>query len=100
MDSKEASVKVIEDLQSLVMRVVSRKKSDKFMVDASRKIDGINARMAVVDMKLDSKPGVAQTFAIGVAAGAALQGLNAVVPRLLDIWKAAKSSTGSSSHPP
>ena len=106
LDSQQASIKVIEDLQNVVMRVVSsnsRSKKDKFLVDTSRKIDSVNSRLAVVDMKLDSKPGYLETFAIGIASGAALNGIGSVLPRVFEgfaqIWSSVRTATKPSSSP-
>ncbi|KAK8641680.1 hypothetical protein V6N13_011061 [Hibiscus sabdariffa] len=106
LDAQEASVKVIEDLQNVVMRVVSsnaKPKKDKFLIDASRKMDSISNRLAVVDMKLDSKPGYLETFAIGVASGAAFNGIASVLPHVFEgisqIWSSVRTATKPSSSP-
>ncbi|KAJ1405350.1 hypothetical protein SESBI_25899 [Sesbania bispinosa] len=69
MDPQEASMKVIEDLQKALFGVISsgRGKKDKLLSESSRKMDAVNNRLTVLDMKLDSKPGYAETFAIGLA---------------------------------
>ncbi|XP_022716389.1 uncharacterized protein LOC111275343 [Durio zibethinus] len=104
VDSQEASIKVIEDLQNVVMRIISsnpKSKKDKFLLDTSRKIDSVNSRLAVVDMKLDSKPGYMETFAIGIASGAALNGIGSVLPHVFEgfaqIWSAVRTATKRSS---
>ncbi|XVF74927.1 hypothetical protein PTKIN_Ptkin13bG0149500 [Pterospermum kingtungense] len=105
LDSEQASIKVIEDLQNVVMRVVSSnsksKKDTKFFIDTSRKLDSLNNRLAVVDMKLDSKPGYLQTFAIGIASGAAFNGISSVLPHVFEglaqIWSSVATATKSSS---
>ncbi|GLU21871.1 hypothetical protein SLE2022_379830 [Rubroshorea leprosula] len=106
LDSQEASVKVIEDLQNVLLRVISsnnKSKKDKLILETSRKMDSLNGRLAVVDMKLDSKPGYAETFAIGVASGAAFTGIAAVWPHVLQgvtqIWTAVRNATKPSSTP-
>ncbi|KAK7318682.1 hypothetical protein RJT34_03387 [Clitoria ternatea] len=102
MDSEEASMKVIEDLQKALFGVISsgRGKKDKVLVEASRKVDAVNNRLTVLDMKLDSKPGYVETFAIGLASGAALKGIGAIVPHILapiaHIWNSVSSATKSS----
>ncbi|CAI0410034.1 unnamed protein product [Linum tenue] len=104
MSSHEASMKVIEDLQNVLFRVVSanssKAKKDKAAVDASRKIDVVNSRVAVVDMKLDSKPGYLGAFGVGIASGVALRGVEKVLPNVLEgigqIW----SAVGSVTKPP
>lgn len=97
LDSQEASVKVIEDLQAALFRVISsgRAKKDKLLLDASRKVDSANSRLALVDSKLDSKPGYGETFVIGLASGLALKGLGSVFPHVVgavtQIWNSARS---------
>lgn len=102
LESQEASIKVIEDLQTALYRVISsgRGRKDKLLANASRKIDATNNRLAILDMKVDSKPGYAQTFAIGVASGLTLKGMGAVFPHVLSgiahIWNAATTLTKQS----
>ncbi|TKY60217.1 hypothetical protein E2542_SST17312 [Spatholobus suberectus] len=102
MDSQEASMKVIEDLQKALFTVVSsgRGKQDKLLTESSRKVDAISNRLTVLDMKLDSKPGYVETFAIGLASGAALKGIGALVPHIIaplaQIWNSVSTATKSS----
>ncbi|KAG6581756.1 hypothetical protein SDJN03_21758, partial [Cucurbita argyrosperma subsp. sororia] len=96
LTSHDASIKVIEDLQNALVRIISsgRGKKDKLLVDTSRKIDATNTRLAILDLKLDSKPGYAQTFALGLASGSVLNGIGAVMPHvfgaLANIWSSGK----------
>jgi len=75
----------------------SRGKKDKLAGEASRKIDAVNTRVAVVDMKLDLKPGYAETFAIGVASASAFRGVETVWPHVVggiaQIWNAVRTVT-------
>ncbi|KAL2343120.1 hypothetical protein Fmac_004405 [Flemingia macrophylla] len=102
VDSQEASMKVIEDLQKALFSVVSsgRGKHDKLLTESSRKIDAISNRLTVLDMKLDSKPGYVETFAIGLASGAALKGIGALLPHIIapigNIWNFVSSAVKSS----
>lgn len=102
MDSQEASMKVIDDLQKALFGVISsgKGKHDKLLIESSRKVDAIGNRLTVLDMKLDSKPGYVETFAIGVASGAALKGFGAIVPHILaplaQIWNNVSTVTKSS----
>ncbi|KAJ1386167.1 hypothetical protein SESBI_41085 [Sesbania bispinosa] len=102
MDPQEASMKVIEDLQKALFGVISsgRGKKDKLLSESSRKMDAVNNRLTVLDMKLDSKPGYAETFAIGLASGAALKGIGAIMPHILaplaQIWNSVNTATKSS----
>lgn len=103
LDQEQASIKVIEDLQNVLLRVVAsnnkNNKKDRIFADTSKKIDVLNSRLAIVDMKLDSKPGYPETFAIGVASGAALSGIRSVWPFLkgfAQIWNTVRNPTSNS----
>ncbi|KAL4205305.1 hypothetical protein AMTRI_Chr01g136630 [Amborella trichopoda] len=99
-EPQEAPLKVIEDLQKLVARLASSRsrKKDKFMADMSRKLDILNTRVAVLDMKVDSKPGYPQAVAIGVGAAAIFQGVSGALPHVVEgfsqMWSKVRSSTG------
>ncbi|CAN7098666.1 hypothetical protein HID58_021704 [Brassica napus] len=103
LEPAEASVKVIEDLQNALVRVASSSKNasskSKLLADG-RKIDAISGRLAVVDAKLETKPGYVETFALGLASGAALNGISAVWPHVTrgigQVWSAVKSGTDPS----
>ncbi|KAJ4719056.1 putative Ribosomal protein-related [Melia azedarach] len=104
LDQEQASIKVIEDLQNVLFRIIasnSKNKNDKFMAETSKKIDVVNSRVAIVDMKLDSKPGYGETFALGIASGAALNGIGSVFPHvvkgLAQIWSTVRNATDPSS---
>ncbi|KAK4269602.1 hypothetical protein QN277_022739 [Acacia crassicarpa] len=103
LDSNAAAVKVIEDLQKALFGVISsgRGKKDRMLVDSSRKIDALGSRLTLLDLKLDSKPGYPETFAIGIASGAAVSGIGAVMPQIIgglaQIWKSVISVTNSAS---
>ncbi|XWS19560.1 hypothetical protein CRYUN_Cryun31cG0025900 [Craigia yunnanensis] len=86
------------------MRVISsnsKSKKDKFLIDTSRKVDSVNNRLAVVDMKLDSKLGYLETFAIGIAFGVTLNGIGSVLPHVFkgftQIWAIVRIATKPSS---
>ncbi|KAF5767054.1 hypothetical protein HanXRQr2_Chr15g0722691 [Helianthus annuus] len=83
MQPQEASLKVIDDLQNLLLRVVTTKKTN----------DINNHHLLRLESKLDSKPGYPQTLAIGVVSGAVVHAL----PHLASIWNYVRSSTSSSS---
>ncbi|KAK4745443.1 hypothetical protein SAY87_011755 [Trapa incisa] len=99
MDPQQASLKVIEDLQKVLFQVVSSRSSsrkDKLLSQqSSRKIDSVISRLAILEMKLDSKPGYPEAFSIGVVSGAALNGIGSVMPHLLraigQVWSAVGS---------
>lgn len=97
LDTQEASLKVIGDLQTALFRVISsgRGRKDKLLAETSRKIDNTNKSLAILNMKLDSKPGYGESFAIGVASGLTLQGIGSVLPHVIkgfgDIWNSVRS---------
>ncbi|XP_050224711.1 uncharacterized protein LOC126674317 [Mercurialis annua] len=104
LDAEEASVKVIEDLQNMLYRVISTanssknsNKKDKVSAEMLRKVDVVQNRVGIIDMKVDSKPGYLETFAIGVASGAAFRGIDSVWPHVLggisQIWSAVTNPT-------
>ncbi|KAL5758758.1 hypothetical protein ACOSP7_021369 [Xanthoceras sorbifolium] len=65
--------------------------------DTSKRIDVINNRLAIVDMKLDTKPGHGETLVLGVA----LNAIGCVRPHVLkglgQIWSAVRTATDPSS---
>lgn len=101
LETQEASIKVIDDLQSMLFRVVTsgRGKKDKLMADTSRKLDTANARLAILELKVDSKPGYAETLAIGVASGALFRGVAGVFPHVLaavgQMWNAVTATSST-----
>ncbi|MQL86084.1 hypothetical protein Taro_018611 [Colocasia esculenta] len=106
LDSREASLRVIRELQTVLYRTVAsgRGRKDRFMADTGRKLDNANTRLAILEMKLDSKPGYPESFAIGVTAGAALQGIRGALPHVVGalgkLWGAVSSATKGHSSPP
>ncbi|KAJ0007770.1 hypothetical protein Pint_30753 [Pistacia integerrima] len=104
LDQEQASLKVIEDLQNVLFRVIvstNKNRKDKVMTETSKKIDVINNRLAILDMKVDSKPGFAQTFGLGIVSGAALNGIGSAFPHVVkgfgQIWTAVRTVTDPSS---
>lgn len=98
MDPQQASIKVIEDLQKVLFRVVSSSSGRKDRLlsqQSSRKIDSVISRLAILEMKLDSKPSYPEAFAIGVASGAALKGIGSMMPHLVRAISQAWSAVGS-----
>ncbi|XP_042493431.1 uncharacterized protein LOC122073016 [Macadamia integrifolia] len=104
LESNEASMKVIEDLQNVLVRMVSsgRGRKDRFMAESSRKLDTANTRLAILELKLDSKPGYAESLAIGVTSGAIVRGAASVFPHVVgavgQMWNAVRSATKSSTN--
>ncbi|XP_048428439.1 uncharacterized protein LOC125471763 [Pyrus x bretschneideri] len=99
LDSQEASLKVICDLQTALYRVISsgRGRKDKILAETSRKIDSTNNSLAILNMKVDSKPGFGEAFGIGVASGVTLKGIETVLPHVIrgfgEIWNTVRSAT-------
>ncbi|KAM1010810.1 hypothetical protein ACFX13_046987 [Malus domestica] len=99
LDSQEASLKVIGDLQTALYRVISsgRGRKDRILAETSRKIDSTNNSLAILNMKVDSKPGFGEAFGIGVASGVTLKGIETVLPHVIrgfgEIWNTVRSAT-------
>lgn len=95
LDSRQSAIKAIEDLQGVVFRLIASNRKEKLDPQVSRKVESLHSRLAVLDMKLDSKPGYGGAFGVGLASGVALQGMQSVLPHFLramgEIW----SSVGS-----
>ncbi|KAL7605741.1 hypothetical protein Lser_V15G18278 [Lactuca serriola] len=87
MQPQEASLKVIDDLQNLLLRVVNTSKKNN--------MDAINNRLLRLESKLDSKPGFPQTLAIGVLSGTVVHVFPQVVSSVAHIWNSVRSSTSS-----
>ncbi|XP_076955126.1 uncharacterized protein LOC143629852 [Bidens hawaiensis] len=84
MQPQEASLKVIDDLQNLLLRVISAKKTND-----------VNSHLLRIESKLDSKPGYPQTLAIGVASGAVFHVLPRVAAAVANVWNSVRSATSS-----
>lgn len=108
MDSQQASLRVIEDLQKALFQKIALNKTKKMStagagdttvagISSGRKLDVINSRLMNLDMKVDTKPGYPQTLAIGVASGAVIKGVAVVVPHLVSsvgsIWNSVRNIT-------
>ncbi|KAL5974196.1 hypothetical protein ACLOJK_030859 [Asimina triloba] len=100
MESKEAAMKVIQDLQGILFRVIGSKSKSQMAnspAEVSRKLDTANTRLAILEMKLDAKPGYLESLGLGVAAGATLQGIGSIVPHVAgafgQIWNTVRSSS-------
>ncbi|KAI4330060.1 hypothetical protein MLD38_028368 [Melastoma candidum] len=66
--------------------------------DTLRKIDSVADRLAILEMKLDSKPGHAQAFAIVVAAGGTLRAVPLVVKALGEAWSTVAGGISRNKH--
>ncbi|XP_051143793.1 uncharacterized protein LOC127260148 [Andrographis paniculata] len=72
METQEASLKVIQDLQGALFKLVtdSRKTNSQNTTKgapASTKLDTLHSRLLHIESKLDSKPSYPQALALGVA---------------------------------
>lgn len=63
------------------------------MAEASRKLDAANARLAILEMKLDSKPGYPQTLALGVTAAGIANALPHVFRALSQVWSSVRNAS-------
>ncbi|KAL8133073.1 hypothetical protein AgCh_008511 [Apium graveolens] len=108
MDTHQASLRVIEDLQKALFQKIAINKTKKMStagagdttvagISSGRKLDVINSRLMNLDMKVDTKPGYPQTLAIGVASGAVIKGVGVLVPHLVSsvgsIWNSVRNFT-------
>ncbi|KZV27232.1 hypothetical protein F511_04685 [Dorcoceras hygrometricum] len=64
MGTQQASLKVIQDLQSALFRMAAANRSRK---SADSKLDAVQSRLLHLEMKIDSKPSYPQALALGVA---------------------------------
>ncbi|WOK94387.1 hypothetical protein Cni_G03089 [Canna indica] len=94
LNPREASLRAIGELQTILYRYAVKK--DRFAADSPRKLDGVNTRLAVLEMKLDSKPGFPESLAIGIASGAFVSAIPHVVGSLRSMWYSVRSATKGS----
>ncbi|KAJ4788074.1 hypothetical protein LUZ62_039320 [Rhynchospora pubera] len=99
LDTRAASLQAISHLQALLFKTVASNSASSV-----RKVDTINTRLAIIEAKLDSKPGFVQSFAIGVVSGAALNGFGSAFPYVLhglsNAWNSARMAMANSSSNP
>lgn len=96
MDTKQASVKVINDLQKALFRLITTKGKNPQQQQPGVELDVIKGRLMSMDMKLDSKPGYPQMLGLGVASSAVFRGLETwAFPQVANIWNAVRSTTNS-----
>lgn len=96
METQEAALKVIDDLQNALLRMTVSSSSGGrpsppgagSLSETSKKLDVINARLLQLEMKVDSKPGYAPSLAVGIASGAVLRAAS-------EIWTAVRRATSS-----
>lgn len=98
LSPREASLRAVRELQAILFRYAAKK--ERFAADSPRKLDGVNTRLAVLEMKLDSKPGFPESLAIGVASGAIVSAIPHVLGGLRGIWDSVWSATKGSPPSP
>ncbi|KAL7100462.1 hypothetical protein ACP275_09G146600 [Erythranthe tilingii] len=96
MDTQEASLKVIQELQGAVFKMMTSDRSrnrstanNSPEVVTSAKLDAIHARLLQLEMKIDSKPSYPQALALGVAS-------SGIFNAALQLWNSVRQSTSSS----
>ncbi|KAL0341734.1 UNVERIFIED_CONTAM: hypothetical protein Scaly_1836000 [Sesamum calycinum] len=95
MESQEASLKVIQDLQGALFRMITanrnrnRNRNSNSPDVTSAKLDAIHSRLLHLEMKLDSKPSYPQGLAIGVTSAG-------VWNAALHLWNVVRQATSSS----
>lgn len=98
METQEASLKVIADLQNALLKMMVSSpnggrpspRGARSSSESSKQLDVINSRLLQLEMKVDSKPGYAPSLAIGIASGAILRAAS-------EIWTAVRRATTCSS---
>ncbi|KAL0414935.1 UNVERIFIED_CONTAM: hypothetical protein Slati_3325400 [Sesamum latifolium] len=93
METQEASLKVIQDLQGALFRMITanrnRNRNRNSPDVTSAKLDAIHSRLLHLEMKLDSKPSYPQALAIGVTSAG-------VWNAALHLWNFVRQATSSS----
>ncbi|KAG6485259.1 hypothetical protein ZIOFF_053793 [Zingiber officinale] len=97
LSPREASLRAVGELQELLYKYAAKK--NRFATDYPRKLDSFNTRLAVLEMKLDAKPGFPESLAIGVAASAFASSVPHVLSGLRSIWDSVRSASGGSPPP-
>ncbi|WOK92088.1 hypothetical protein Cni_G00779 [Canna indica] len=102
LGAREAALEAVSDLQTLLYSSIAagQGKKDRFMTDSLRKLDNANARLAILESRLDSKPDIGQSLAVGLASGALLRGADAALPHVLGglraVWDSVRAATRTS----
>ncbi|PIN23861.1 hypothetical protein CDL12_03407 [Handroanthus impetiginosus] len=91
METQEASLKVIQDLQGALFRTITaNRKSNRTSPDVtSAKLDAIHSRLLTLEMKVDSKPSYPQALALGVASAG-------IWNAALQLWNSVRQATSTS----
>ncbi|XP_051147530.1 uncharacterized protein LOC127262757 [Andrographis paniculata] len=67
METQEASLKVIKNLQGAVFKLLTDSRKTDSQNTTSNQLDTLHSRLLHLESKLDSKPGYPQALALGVA---------------------------------
>ncbi|KAL6585299.1 hypothetical protein OROMI_004588 [Orobanche minor] len=89
MDTQEASLKAIQDLQGALFKMVTANSRNKSSPDFSAKLDRIHAHLLNLEAKIDSKPSYPQAVAVGVASAG-------IWNASLQLWNTVRQATSSS----
>lgn len=94
LSTREASLRAIGELQDLLNNYTAKK--ERFAVDFPRKLDAVNARLGVLEMKAEAKPGFPESLAAGIAASALVSEAHHLLGCLRGIWVSVHSATKGS----
>ncbi|XP_073309654.1 uncharacterized protein [Primulina huaijiensis] len=86
MENQQASLKVIQDLQTALFRMITANRTRK---PADSKLDAVHSRLLNLEIKLDSKPSYPQALALGVASAGIWNGA-------VQLWNLVRRATDSS----
>ncbi|GLJ10528.1 hypothetical protein SUGI_0129810 [Cryptomeria japonica] len=92
LSSTAASHQAILDLQKVLSKVVSQVRTSPTRRNEAFKSD-INTRLAILEMKVDSKPGIGQMLGLQVAATAIVQTAPHVFRAVGNMWSSVRNST-------
>eukprot|EP00252_Welwitschia_mirabilis_P003687 TRINITY_DN13741_c0_g1_i1.p1 TRINITY_DN13741_c0_g1~~TRINITY_DN13741_c0_g1_i1.p1 ORF type:complete len:150 (-),score=26.67 TRINITY_DN13741_c0_g1_i1:364-813(-) len=92
LNTTEASHKAISDLQSFASELLARLKDESSRPRSSARDKQINNRLSVLEMKIDSKPSMPQSLAIGVTASAIVSAAPSVFNALASTWSSISNS--------
>lgn len=97
LNPTEASHQAINDLQNVISNLLysrarSSDRDQSSQQGISSKIDYISTRLSLLEMKVDTKPGMAQTLVLGVSASALVQATPHFFRAACNIWSSFRNS--------
>ena len=97
LNPTEASHQAIHDLQSVISNLLysrtrSSERSSQSQQGFSSQLNQISTRLSLLEIKVDTKPAMAQTLALGVSAGALVQATPHVFRVVSNIWSSLQNS--------